>query len=389
MDYRRNLNNEINEKNKNRVSSASGRINTNQSATSKEKNQNKNSINDELYSRLSKTPLRKNKIVTPKVVKVPKTKEVQEKEERFFHRMSITTLEKDKLAKKAKIAEIEYEEKVKRSKLLNNTTDFVNTPIFQRLSTVKLEKQIFYENQKKEEEEFVYKKKKIVSKTLPSNVKTLLNRLKNHDEAQKHKIEELRKLKHIQEMSEIRDPEINNVSRSLITNTTFSERQEIYKLKKETKITELKQYSEKKLKSFINSNLNNLKVDPKTIDNSINRMIQWGEEKKKKRDQQCKESEDKKMENCTFRPALNPKSLKMIYKDDIITKTLNNYELVNNEYYLPTNEKLDTKLGKFQNLHRNRICSESVSLKTEESSKYSKMTPTKAPNKKQFSDIDI
>jgi len=380
MDKRRSLYNEINEKNKNRVSSASGRIKTKQSETSKEKNQNKNSINDELYSRLSKTPLRKNIIVIPpKVVKVPKSKEVQEKEERFFHNMSITTLEKDKLAKKAKIAEIEYEEKVKRNKLLNNTTDFVNTPIFQRLSTVKLEKQIFYEKQKKEEEEFVYKKKKIVSKTPPPKVKTLLNRLKNHDEAQKHKIEELRKLRHIQEMSEIRDPEINNVSRSLITNTTFSERQEIYKVKKETKIKELKQYSEKKLKSFINSNLNNLKVDPKTIDNTINRMIQWGEEKKKKRDQQCKESADKIMENCTFRPALNPKSLKMIYRDDIITKTLNNFEFGSSEFYLPTNEKLDTKLGKFQNLHRNRSCNGSASLKTEESSQYSKVTTTKAP----------
>ena len=71
-------------------------------------------------------------------------------------------------------------------------------------------------------------------------------------------------------------------------------------------------------------------------------MIQWGNDKKLKQEQLRAISMRDNLEQCTFQPFLNPKSLKMATKkEDIITKVLNTFEL-KNEKLLPSELNINT-----------------------------------------------
>jgi len=332
---------------------------------------------DYLFDRLNKTQIKKNIITVNKVPKAPKSKEKIIEEDKFFERMSLVTLQKDKIAKKNEIEESKIKEKHQKNRKYYLSPDFVEKPIFDRLSKIKKNKQTLKKQDQdiiKQEQELIYKKKIISSKTPPPNVKNLLNRLHNFEEAHKIKIAEQRKLKYLNEMSEVRNPEINKISRQLITNTTFSDRQEIFKIKKEKKIDEIKKFTEKKLNSFINSKINNIKVDKKTVSSTIDSMLKWGEDKKHKHEQELKKNIEKNLIECTFRPVLNPNSIKMIKKEnneDIITITMNNFDHLNtgrngndnqyNDKYVILNEnKHSDKIKKYSKLTVEHINNEYV-----------------------------
>lgn len=216
---------------------------------------------------------------------------------------------KDKTKNKVRSIDTKFNQKQEK-----NTDPKSN--VFNRLYIEATRKKMMLAKEKQEQEMKQVKEKEKPKKNV--NINGMLNRFKDFQAEKNNKLQELKRKCQEQETSNCKAiPDINEHSKKIYTNTEdFFQRLEKYKETSDQKKKDLAEKEEnKKLeeekKILEEMNKNNKKVDKQALNDKINTMMEW-ENNRKNKINTLKEQETKKqIEKCTFKPELNKKSVKM------------------------------------------------------------------------------
>jgi hypothetical protein len=138
-------------------------------------------------------------------------------------------------------------------------------------------------------------------------------RMRNFEEQKKKKISENQMKKHYDIIKScVGTPKINPKSRRLCSEDDFFKRQNKFEESKETKNKTLKVKMDEKRLSEVKKD--NKKLDKSKIEERVNSMLKWDNERKEKIYKKFKAEENKYMVDCTFKPEINRFSRKVVSK---------------------------------------------------------------------------